>query len=305
MRRPIIIIIVLIVLIAFFLGLHKSKNKSKPGAMPASGQAAVMLKDAKALAGKNDDQAIAKLNKLVADFSGSPQAPEALMETAKIYDSKSELLKEQDTLKELLNKYPKASIAKEAQKKLWDVNVQVILSPIQTKDSMEYQVAPGDSLYKIAKKFHTNVELIQKSNNIKGTLIRPGMKLKICKAKFKIHVDKSDRTLTLLKDGEVVKVYDVAVGRDNSTPVGKFKVINRILNPVWYRTGAIVPSGSPENILGPRWLGLSEPGYGIHGTTVNKPIGEQSTEGCVRMLNAQVEELFTIVPVGTEVEITD
>jgi len=72
-------------------------------------------------------------------------------------------------------------------------------------------------------------------------------------------------------------------------------------DPVWYKEGAIVPAESPENILGSRWLGLSEKGYGIHGTVDPDSVGQQATQGCVRMLNADVEELYAIIPVGTQV----
>ena len=66
-----------------------------------------------------------------------------------------------------------------------------------------------------------------------------------------------------------------------------------------------MPAESPENILGSRWMGLSERGYGIHGTVDPKSVGQQVTAGCVRMLNSEVEELYTIVPAGTEVTIVD
>ena len=74
---------------------------------------------------------------------------------------------------------------------------------------------------------------------------------------------------------------------------------------MWYKTGAIVPAGSPENILGSRWLGISEPGYGIHGTTEPETIGTYQTKGCIRMRNADVEELFVIIPTGADVVIVD
>ena len=46
-------------------------------------------------------------------------------------------------------------------------------------------------------------------------------------------------------------------------------------------------------------------GYGIHGTTEPESIGYQCTEGCVRMRNADVEELFAVLPVGAEVTVID
>jgi lipoprotein-anchoring transpeptidase ErfK/SrfK len=83
-------------------------------------------------------------------------------------------------------------------------------------------------------------------------------------------------------------------------------VINsKLENPTWYHAGAIVPPDSPKNILGTRWLGIDYPGYGIHGTTIPESIGTQATSGCVRMLNSEVEELYSIIPYGTKVKIKD
>jgi lipoprotein-anchoring transpeptidase ErfK/SrfK len=118
-------------------------------------------------------------------------------------------------------------------------------------------------------------------------------------------VYKSQNILILKTDEEIIKTYIVSTGKNNSTPVGTFKIANKLINPTWFKAGAVVAAGSPENILGTRWLGFNLPGYGIHGTTDPKSVGKQVTEGCVRMLNSEVEELYSIVPVGTEVTIVD
>jgi lipoprotein-anchoring transpeptidase ErfK/SrfK len=67
----------------------------------------------------------------------------------------------------------------------------------------------------------------------------------------------------------------------------------------------MIPAGNPQNILGSRWLGLDKEGYGIHGTTEPQSLGKQATAGCVRMQNSEVEQLYSIVPKGTEVTIVD
>ena len=87
--------------------------------------------------------------------------------------------------------------------------------------------------------------------------------------------------------------------------MGTFRIVNKIMDPVWYTEKAVVPAESPENVLGSRWMGFNLAGYGIHGTVSPEKIGQQATKGCVRMLNAEVEELYTIIPAGTEVTITD
>jgi lipoprotein-anchoring transpeptidase ErfK/SrfK len=52
-------------------------------------------------------------------------------------------------------------------------------------------------------------------------------------------------------------------------------------------------------------MGFNLAGYGIHGTTEPETIGKQATQGCIRMVNSDVEELYAIVPEGTEVTIVD
>ena len=191
-------------------------------------------------------------------------------------------------------------------KNLDDLNLKILFSPTLTPDSFHYTVEKGDSLYEIAKKHHTTVELVRKSNSLSTDTIRPGMKLKISKAVFSIVVDVSENQLTLLQDQELLKTYSVATGRaGHETPLGTFKIVNKLVDPVWYKTGAVVPTGSPENILGSRWLGFSLEGYGIHGTTLPETIGAHTSEGCVRMHNRDVEEIYTIVPIPTSVTVRD
>ena len=164
---------------------------------------------------------------------------------------------------------------------------------------------PGDTLVKIAKNFGTTVELIMKSNAMQNTIIRPGEKLKISKAKYSILVDKSQNILILKADGEVFKTYTVATGANNSTPIGTYQVKEKVVNPTWYKAGAVVPPDSPDNILGTRWMAITLEHYGIHGTTDETTLGQQVTAGCVRMRNKDVEELYSIIPVGSEVTIID
>ena len=152
----------------------------------------------------------------------------------------------------------------------------------------------------------STVELIKKSNNLKSDLIIPGRSLKVNNTNFNILVDKSDNTLTLKKsDGEVVKTYVVSTGKNFNTPTGTFRIEEKLVSPVWYKVGAIVEPDSEEYELGARWMGLSVAGYGIHGTNDPTTIGQHITKGCVRMRNEEVEELYAIIPSGTEVTIVD
>ncbi len=192
------------------------------------------------------------------------------------------------------------------QKKLDETNIKIILSPqVVTGLSQEYVIQPLDNLTKISKQFNTTIDLIKKINNLASDKINPGKKLKIWTGKFSVLADKSQNILMLKCNDEIIKTYNVSTGLNNSTPVGTFKITTKLVNPVWYKSGAVVPPDSPENILGTRWMGFDLEGYGIHGTTSPESIGKQATAGCVRMLNNEVEELYTFLPQGTEVTVVD
>ena len=112
-----------------------------------------------------------------------------------------------------------------------------------------------------------------------------------------------DRKLALIENGEVTRIFPVAVGKVSTpSPSGSFRIVSRVSNPTYYHEGKIVPPG-PANPVGTRWMGLSEHGYGIHGTNAPKSIGKAASHGCIRMARADLEQLFALVQVGDAVEI--
>ena len=229
----------------------------------------------------------------------------ALLAQARDAGTKGNFLEEKNTYQRLVSDFPGSSDVSNWQKKSENLNMVLLFSSTVTPKSILYEVKPGDTLNKIAKNFKTTPELISKSNNLSSDKIIPGRKLKVWTAGFSVFVDKSQNTLMLKSDDEIIKTYIVSTGAGNSTPVGTFKIVNKLPNPTWFKAGAVVPPESPENVLGTRWMGFDLAGYGIHGTVEPQNLGKQVTQGCVRMANPDVEELYTIIPVGTEVTVVD
>ncbi|MEE8317978.1 MAG: L,D-transpeptidase family protein, partial [Candidatus Omnitrophota bacterium] len=227
-------------------------------------------------------------------------------ELARSYEKKGDIVKARDIYTLILNRYQDVENILEVQEDLGRLNTKILFSRVVTDEDVLYEISPGDTLSKIAKRFGTTVDLIKASNSLKSDTIRANSKLKVSRARYKILIDKSQNLLMLLsRDNEIIKVYQVSTGKNNSTPVGGFKIVEKIKDPPWHKDGEVIPTEDPKNILGSRWLGLSEPGYGIHGTKDPESVGQHVTEGCVRMFNSDVEELFTIVPRGTDVVIVD
>ncbi len=118
-----------------------------------------------------------------------------------------------------------------------------------------------------------------------------------------IVVSLEDRKLALVENGQVTKVYSVAVGKPSTpSPAGEYTIGRRVMNPTYHHDGRTVAPG-PHNPVGDRWMGLSKPGYGIHGTNEPNSIGKAASHGCIRMGKADIEDLYSRVAVGDQVEI--
>lgn len=112
-----------------------------------------------------------------------------------------------------------------------------------------------------------------------------------------------DRQLAVLEDGKLIRTFPVAVGAALSpSPSGKFHIVSRLAHPTYYHPGVVIAPGS-DNPLGPRWVGLSQKGYGIHGTNEPRSIGRAASHGCIRMRNHDIEQFFRMVRIGDVVEI--
>lgn len=235
----------------------------------------------------------------------SDASAKRLFDTAVKLEEKNSWTDAKEMYQQIMANHPDFTNIELVQKNLEDLNLRIIFSQIETPKTVIHEVKSGDSLGKIAKQYNTTVELLKKSNGLSTDIIRVGQRLRIWQGVFSVFVDKSQNILMLRSDGEVVKVYAVSTGKNNNTPIGTFKIVNKLVDPVWYKSGAIVPPESPQNALGSRWLGFDLPGYGIHGTIEPESIGMQVTEGCVRMHNEDVEELFSLLPTGTLVTVVD
>ncbi len=119
----------------------------------------------------------------------------------------------------------------------------------------------------------------------------------------RIVVSVPDRKLALLEGDRVIKIYDVAVGATVSpSPSGEFQIVQRLENPTYYKPGVAIGPGA-NNPLGPRWIGLSVKGFGIHGTNRPDSIGKNASHGCIRLRNRDIEDLFARVQVGDRVSL--
>lgn len=182
---------------------------------------------------------------------------------------------------------------------------------VKSSGIVVYRVQPGDALAKIARRHRVSVGSIMRLNDLRSSaLIRIGQRLKILRGEAAIRVDKTHLRLTLYIGRRYFKEYPVGIGSEQSTPEGTFKITTKVKDPTWYPAGGTpLPPGDPRNILGSRWMGFERTGagagIGIHGTTRPESVPGRESAGCIRMLNAHVEELYDWAKRGTVVTIVE
>jgi lipoprotein-anchoring transpeptidase ErfK/SrfK len=125
-----------------------------------------------------------------------------------------------------------------------------------------------------------------------------------------IVIHRGSNHLFLYRGMKPWRTFVVATGQAiYPTPLGRFRIVVKWENPWWYppnspwaKGAKPIPPG-PGNPLGTRWMGLSAPGVGIHGTPDSASLGYSASHGCIRMLIPQAEWLFGHVDIGTTVYI--
>ena len=184
--------------------------------------------------------------------------------------------------------------------------------------TLMHPVRAGDSLSRLAAKYHTTVEALRQLNRVKGDNIMVGQKLFVVPGPWRIEVRKGERRLYLHQESSDGKsrlfmVFDVGIGRLGKTPTASFVISARLRHPDWYAPdGAIYKYGEKENILGDYYLklgsaGTGKPlrGFGIHGTPDGAGVTRSLSSGCIRMRNADVEKIYLLAPNQTPVNFVD
>jgi lipoprotein-anchoring transpeptidase ErfK/SrfK len=167
----------------------------------------------------------------------------------------------------------------------------------------------GRALYRARAEAAIVIALV---NNKRGPLLlrQKTIPPSVTRANFGpvIVIRRGSNRLHLYRGMRAWRLFPVATGQSSyPTPLGRFRIVVKWKNPWWYPPSSPwaqglkpIPPG-PGNPLGTRWMGLSAPGVGIHGTPDAASIGYSASHGCIRMRIPDAEWLFRRVEIGTTV----
>jgi lipoprotein-anchoring transpeptidase ErfK/SrfK len=147
-----------------------------------------------------------------------------------------------------------------------------------------------------------NVFLPRRPNGMSGWVRREQVRVR--PVAHEVEVDLSARTARLLRDGRTQRTWLVGIGRDATpTPTGRFFVTVKLRPPqisAVYGAWALGLSGYSEVL---EQFGTGDGQIALHGTANLGNLGQQVSNGCVRMSNEMIASLAEALPLGTPVTI--
>ena len=200
---------------------------------------------------------------------------------------------------------------------LAEVNETLVFSPkVAAGDpyTETYVIRGGDRLSKIARPYDIPWRFIAHINgDIDASRIQIGQRIKLVRGPVHVIVHKSAFRMDLYLGDPTspgamfIRSLPVGTGEHGGTPTGRFivKADSKLENPHWVnpRTGQEFHADNPKNPLGEYWLGIrgideeskALRGYGIHGTIEPKTIGTEASMGCIRMRNADIKLVWSML----------
>jgi len=182
--------------------------------------------------------------------------------------------------------------------------------PVSIGENKTITVQPGESWVDIGIREHVGYEHLRRANPRgfrSGSILIPGRHQVAGLVNDGLVLNLPELMDFRWVNGRPAAWYPVSIGRITGrwhTPVGELRVISKVKNPAWHRpswAGGGVMLPGPRNPLGDRWMGLSRPGYGLHGTNDRTSIGRMVSHGCIRHFPPHIHALFDSAWVGMPV----
>lgn len=130
----------------------------------------------------------------------------------------------------------------------------------------------------------------------------------------------SETTLLAYRGSQVVACFPCSIAANKTKrPNGELRVKNKVPDPNYTFDPAVIKSVAeaegltrkmilppgPNNPVGVAWIGLSLPGYGIHGTPEPADISRTGSSGCFRLANWNARKMLRMVDIGTLIEVIE
>jgi len=215
------------------------------------------------------------------------------------------LAEAREALAAFIQKYPTGLHVEEAKDLLGEVNIDILLSRYPSPEKEEYVVKPGDVLQKVANRVKSTPELIMRTNNLSGTMLRIGERLLVSHPEFSIVIQRKARLIVLLNHGAFFKQYHVR--EEKLGPKQPPKVTTKVAETMAFKDGKRVGFGTKEFVGSTRWIRLGAPAYTIYSVpdTARPNLDQPAPPQGLGLAATDANELSGLVNNRTPVTITD
>ncbi len=212
-------------------------------------------------------------------------------------------LETRDALLNFIAQYPQSPKVPDARAAIGQINTDLVFSTVEAPGKIDYTVASGDALVKIAAKTNSNAELIMRSNNLMSIALQIGQQLRVPQLDISLIVDRQAMTLTLLDQGQFFKEYPL-VALDAPSLKSGAAVQSEVTDKLALAGSNRVTFDSKDYIGSDRWIMLKQNGVVIRGLPESPGAGQPAAvpPGVVVSQEA-IEEIFPLVSRGDAVTI--
>lgn len=238
-----------------------------------------------------------------------------LLEQAAAKEVEDDLVGARLVFRQLLVRKDAEEVRPFVERKIGTLNKALVFTDRPMPEKAKHRIASGDLVGKLSKRYGCTQDYLLRANGIdKPELLRIGREIWVLtNPVFELTVFKKGGSAVLTLNGQFFKRYPIGAGKPEECPSGTYTVRSRVKKPV-YRSPehGEVPFGNSKNILGSCWISLTAtgetseaPGFGLHGTWNESTLGRPSDAGRIRFRNADIEELYTLLPAGSLVNVTE
>ncbi len=246
---------------------------------------------------------------LLSSIGKPSDAVKQLLQHVAEREAADDALGERQALRKLLVRKDAEDLRGFVERKIGDLNTTLIFSDRPMPEKTKHKIQAGDLIVNLTKRYGATQEYLLKANGIeRPDQLRVGREIwALDHPVFELAVFRKSGSAVLTLNGRFFKRYAVGVGKPEDVPNGTYAVRNRTRRTVYRGDGG---RGRDEPSI--CWISLSATGdtpeasgLGLHGTWSEASLGRQVDAGRIRFANADIEEVYVLLPIGSQVYVTE
>ena len=216
--------------------------------------------------------------------------------------AEGELVSARDRLLYLMSYYPESRTFSDAKRVAGEVNLDLLISPIPHPEKTRHVVQRGEALITIAGRSNTTIDYIMRANGKTTVLIYPNEELVVYPLHYRVEISLEARTLTVFDGKNFFKEYKIV--NVNLPPEVAGTVVTTISEKVAWDVDCPVNFTDANYLNCSKWIRTGKIGLFIREYSLERTSAGAAPLG-VMVEKFDMEELFTILRVGTEVKLVN